>query len=45
MADVELTFPNNRKCTVPAGSSLKDAAKKAGFSCNFGCEEGGLSVD
>jgi ferredoxin len=32
--------PNNKKCKVPEGSSLKDAAKKAGFSPNYGCEEG-----
>ena len=43
MADVEITFPNNKKTKVAAGSSLKDAAKKAGFSPNYGCEEGSCS--
>ena len=42
MADVELTFPNGKKAKVPAGSAMKDAAKKAGFSPNYGCEEGKL---
>jgi len=32
--------PNNKKVKVPSGSSLKDAAKKAGFTPNYGCEEG-----
>ena len=40
MADVEITFPNGKKTKAAAGSSLKDAAKKAGFSPNYGCEEG-----
>jgi hypothetical protein len=40
MADVEITFPNGKKAKVAAGSALKDAAKKAGFSPNYGCEEG-----
>ena len=40
MADVEITFPNNKKTKAAAGSSLKDAAKKAGFTPNYGCEEG-----
>lgn len=40
MADVEITFPNNKKAKVASGSSLKDAAKKAGFTPNYGCEEG-----
>lgn len=43
MADVELTFPNGKKAKVPAGSAMKDAAKKAGFSPNYGCEEGTIS--
>jgi hypothetical protein len=30
MADVEVIFPNNKKTKVAVGSSLKDAAKKAG---------------
>jgi hypothetical protein len=42
MADVQVTFPNNKSVKVSAGSALKDAAKKAGFSPNFGCEEGNL---
>jgi hypothetical protein len=40
MADVEVTFPNKRKLKVPSGSSMKDAAKKAGFTPNYSCEEG-----
>lgn len=40
MADVEVTFPNNKKVKVAAGSALKDAAIKAGFAPNYGCEEG-----
>jgi ferredoxin len=40
MADVEVIFPGNKKTKVAVGSSLKDAAKKAGFSPNYGCEEG-----
>jgi hypothetical protein len=40
MADVEVTFPNNKKIKVPSGTPLKDAAKKVGFSPNYGCEEG-----
>ena len=40
MADVEVTWPNNKKCKVAAGSSLKEAAKKAGFTPSYGCEEG-----
>ena len=40
MADVEVTFPNNKKVKVASGSPFKDAAKKAGFSPNYGCEEG-----
>ena len=40
MADVEITFPNKKKVKAATGSSLKDAAKKAGFSPNYGCEEG-----
>lgn len=40
MADVEITFPNKKKVKVSTGSALKDAAKKAGFSPNYGCEEG-----
>jgi len=31
MADVDVVFPNNKKTKVAVGSSLKDAAKKAGF--------------
>lgn len=30
MADVEVIFPNNKKAKVSVGSSMKDAAKKAG---------------
>lgn len=40
MADVEVVFPNKKKVKVSSGSSLKDAANKAGFSPNYGCEEG-----
>ena len=40
MADVEVEFPNKKKVKVASGSSLKDAAKKAGFSPSYGCEEG-----
>jgi ferredoxin len=40
MADVEVIFPNNKKVKVPSGSALKEAAKKAGFTPNYGCEEG-----
>ena len=40
MADVEVTFPNKKKVKVPSGSPLKEAAKKAGYSPNYGCEEG-----
>ena len=40
MADVEITFPNNKKVKAASGSSLKAAAAKAGFSPNYGCEEG-----
>jgi ferredoxin len=40
MADVEVVFPNNKKVKVATGSSMKDAAKKAGYSPNYGCEEG-----
>eukprot|EP01036_Dinobryon_divergens_P026615 gene26615-35288_t len=40
MADVEVIFPNNKKAKVSVGSSMKDAAKKAGFTPNYGCEEG-----
>ena len=40
MADVEIIFPGNKKTKAATGSSLKDAAKKAGFSPNYGCEEG-----
>jgi ferredoxin len=40
MADVELIFPGNKKVKAAAGSSMKDAAKKAGYSPNYGCEEG-----
>lgn len=40
MAEVEVTFPNKKKVKVSTGSALKDAAKKAGFSPNYGCEEG-----
>eukprot|EP01035_Chromulina_nebulosa_P017827 gene17827-23438_t len=40
MADVEIIFPNNKKVKVASGSTFKDAAKKAGFSPNYGCEEG-----
>ena len=40
MADVEVIWPNNKKVVVPSGSSLKEAAKKAGFKPNYGCEEG-----
>ena len=40
MADVEITFPNGKKTKAAAGSSLKEAAKKAGFAPNYGCEEG-----
>ena len=36
MADVEVIFPNNKKVKVATGSSLKDAAKKAGFTPNYG---------
>jgi hypothetical protein len=36
MADVEVTFPNNKKVKVASGSSFKEAAKKAGFSPNYG---------
>lgn len=35
MADIEVTFPNNKKVKVPSGSALKDAAKKAGFSPKY----------
>ena len=28
MADVEITFPNNRKAKVPSGSALKDGKSK-----------------
>ena len=42
MADVEITFPNNKKVKAASGSSLKEAAKKAGFTPNYGCEEGKL---
>ena len=45
MADVEITFPNNKKVKAAAGSPLKDAAKKAGFSPNYGCEEGEIEVN
>jgi ferredoxin len=40
MADIEITFPNNKKVKAASGSSLKEAAKKAGFTPNYGCEEG-----
>jgi ferredoxin len=40
MADVEVVFPNKKKAKVPSGSAFKDAAKKAGYSPNYGCEEG-----
>jgi len=40
MADSEITWPNKKKCKVAVGSSMKDAAKKAGFTPNYGCEEG-----
>ena len=40
MADVEVIFPNNKKVKVPSGSALKEVAKKAGYSPNYGCEEG-----
>lgn len=40
MADVEVEFPNKKKVKVPSGSPLKEAAKKAGFTPNYGCEEG-----
>lgn len=40
MAEVEVIFPNNKKVKVASGSALKEAAKKAGFSPNYGCEEG-----
>jgi ferredoxin len=40
MADVELVFPNKKKVKVASGSSLADAAKKAKYSPNYGCEEG-----
>ena len=40
MADVELTFPNKKKVKVPSGSPLAAAAKKAGYTPNYGCEEG-----
>lgn len=37
---VEIVWPNKKKCKVPSGSAMKDAAKKAGFSPNYACEEG-----
>jgi len=40
MADVEVVFPNKKKAKVAEGSPLKDAAKKAGYKPNYGCEEG-----
>ncbi len=40
MANVEIIFPNGKKAVAASGSALKDAAKKAGFSPNYGCEEG-----
>ncbi len=40
MSQLRKTVPNNKKVKVAAGSALKDAAKKAGFSPNYGCEEG-----
>lgn len=39
-ADVEVIFPNGKKFKGAAGTPLKEAAKKAGFSPNYGCEEG-----
>ena len=39
-AEVEIIFPNNKKIKAASGSSLKDACSKAGFSPNYGCEEG-----
>jgi hypothetical protein len=36
MADVDIVFPNNKKTKAAVGSSLKDAAKKAGLiRCTF----------
>ena len=40
MADSEITWPNKKKCVVAVGSAMKDAAKKAGYAPNYGCEEG-----
>eukprot|EP00607_Mallomonas_marina_P003269 CAMPEP_0182427782 /NCGR_PEP_ID=MMETSP1167-20130531/19528_1 /TAXON_ID=2988 /ORGANISM="Mallomonas Sp, Strain CCMP3275" /LENGTH=73 /DNA_ID=CAMNT_0024610257 /DNA_START=184 /DNA_END=405 /DNA_ORIENTATION=+ len=40
MADVEIIFPGNKKAKAASGSLLKDAAKKARYSPNYGCEEG-----
>lgn len=37
---VQVKFPNNKSVKVASGSNLKDAAAKAGFSPNYGCEEG-----
>jgi ferredoxin len=31
---------SNKKAKAAPGASLKDVAKKAGFSPNYGCEEG-----
>lgn len=44
MADVEVVFPNGKKVKVPAGSSFKDAATKAGYEPNYGCDEGKCSA-
>lgn len=40
MADVEITFPNKKKVNAAVGSAMKDAAAKAKYSPNYGCEEG-----
>ena len=40
MVVVEIIFPNNKKVKVASGSTFKDAAKTAGFSPDYGCEEG-----
>ena len=39
-AEVDLVWPNGKKSKAAGGSTLKEAAAKAGFKPNYGCEEG-----
>lgn len=39
-AEVDIVWPNNKKTKSGSGSSLKEAAAKAGFKLNLACEQG-----